>query len=549
MKALFTGFLSVSISSCIIIGIVLALRFFLKKSQKWLMCALWAVVILRLLLPVQIGNPLGLRPETPVFTKTDTQFFGAADVRYEEEVPSFIPVEFKANTNEGKTVTVDYVHIFSIVWSAVVVGMLLYTLLAYIRLKLRVREAVKIKDNILECTRIDTAFLLGYFRPKVYLPYGMSKGNEELIIAHEKAHIRWGDHWFKLIGFIALALHWFNPFVWAMYVLLCQDIEDACDERVVRNLDEKGRASYSTALLSCGKDRKTLAACPLAFGEVSIRQRIINVLNYKKPTMWIAVVLTALIIVFAFLFMTDPTHKEPPYYDELCASIGQPVSVLCDKLDIRVEDLIAEGDAANTPMILPGTVNYMGTEFKVRLILNYTFNRVVVEIQDAKLHGFEYVSELPLESETQSAAAATKISKELLEQYGTPVVDSESTGMIPVASATEEKLLDLYHNEVYTNRYHTVGMAAIWSLTDQAAPEVMEYLYAYKDSADWANRFQTRARPVDTYPEFFVTFTAHRQAYEGMYIRIKYDVGVCHSSRYAPYQQKNWWDKISDWLK
>lgn len=534
MKALFAGFLSVSLSGGIIIAVVIALRLILKKAPKALMCLLWAVVILRLLLPIQIESPfISLRPETPVFTNSDTQLFGEKDLFYEGELPSFIPVQYEQWTTNGHRFTVDYMMILSAVWGAVVLGMLIYTLLTYLKLKHRVREAIRTENNVYVCSDLDTAFLLGYIRPRVYLPAKMDDDGAKLVIDHERAHIRRGDNWFKLIAFLCLALHWFNPLVWVAYILICRDIEDACDEAVVRGLDEQGRRDYSSALLACGMRKRSLAGCPVAFGEISVRQRIMNVLRYRKPALWICIAAILLILLVLVFFITDPAGEAPPYYEELCASMGQPVEAVCKNLGISVDDLVSVDPTYNCAFTLPEPVEYKNGEFTLLLGFNIT---------NGLLHSFEYTAQIQSDR-GKAAEIALDVGKEMLDMLGQPTKESDGKERVALTEATKEKLV-----AIYENKRGEGAMTAFWDITDGAAPEVIDYLYEYRESDYWKEVFVGK-KPVLIYPQFYLQLHTSRDSETDIiYIRLDYQVGLLES-RYTPYKEQTWWDKAQNWLK
>ena len=209
MKEIFTGFLSVSIASSLVICLVLLLRLIFKKVPKALVCLLWMLVFVRLLLPFEIETSFSLRPETPSFSGMDTQLFIDTEPLWEEQVPAFIPqVEEKSYPLRGtSTVKIDYVAIAGIVWALITIGLLLYALISYLRLRHRVREAVLLEHNVYMSNRLDSAFLLGYFKPRIYLPMDMKQPSVQMVVAHEKAHIKRGDNWLKLVAFISLSLH------------------------------------------------------------------------------------------------------------------------------------------------------------------------------------------------------------------------------------------------------------------------------------------------------------------------------------------------------
>lgn len=273
MTSFLINLLTASIHGSVVILAVLLLRLLLRKTPKKYICLLWLLAGIRLLLPIEIRSDLSLQPE-----------FALPDWN----LPALLPW----------------------VWGIVAVCFGIYSLVSYIKLKARVREAVRIRGGW-ECDKIDTAFILGFIKPRIYIPMGMSRQARKHILEHERTHLDKGDHWIKMIGFLALALHWFNPLVWAAYILLCKDIEMACDERVVQFMELEERKSYSAALISCSSKQLHFSANPVAFGEVSVKQRILSVLNYKKPGFWIS-----MLGVVAFFFVAICLLTSPPAQPE-----------------------------------------------------------------------------------------------------------------------------------------------------------------------------------------------------------------------------------------
>ena len=270
MDKLFLNVLTTGIHGSIVILAVLLLRLLLKRAPKKYICLLWMLAGIRLLLPVPIESAYSLQPQR-----------------------MYVPLP------ENLT------SVFSVVWIVLAAAIGIYSICSYIRLRRMVLDAVKIPGGW-ESDRIETAFVLGFIKPKIYIPTGMPDGTRHQILAHERTHLEKGDHWIKMIGFLALVVHWFNPLVWVSYILLCKDIEMACDERVVRFMELGERKSYSAALLQCSTNRAHYAACPVAFGEISVKYRIRSILNYRKPAFW-----GSLLAVIAFVFvgvclMTNP---------------------------------------------------------------------------------------------------------------------------------------------------------------------------------------------------------------------------------------------------
>lgn len=323
MESLFSNILTASFHGSIVILVVILLRVLLKKAPRKFICFLWLLAGLRLLMPFEIQSSLSLQPMPEVAQVQQWQAPAESDPapretfpeppagRQEAQLPqtSENPVTTEKPTVERPKPTLNWKGLIPYAWLFVAACFGFYTIYAYLSLKYKVREAVKIRGGW-ECDRIETAFILGFIRPKIYIPMGLSPTVRKHILAHERTHLEKGDHWFKMIGFLALALHWFNPLVWVAYVLLCKDIELACDERVVQFMDLEERKSYSAALLSCSTNRAHYAACPVAFGEVSVKDRIKTVLNYRRPSFWVSLLGVVAIAFVAVCLLTNPA-KEP----------------------------------------------------------------------------------------------------------------------------------------------------------------------------------------------------------------------------------------------
>lgn len=326
MESLFSNILTASFHGSIVILAVMLLRVLLKKAPRKFICFLWLLAGLRLLMPFEIQSSLSLQPmpevaqvqqwqpsASPAPTPRETSPEAPAE-RQEAQLPQTSENPIRPVTTETPTVerpkpSLNWKGLIPYVWLFVAACFGFYTIYAYLSLKYKVREAVKIRGGW-ECDRIETAFILGFIRPKIYIPMGLSPTVRKHILAHERTHLEKGDHWFKMIGFLALALHWFNPLVWIAYVLLCKDIELACDERVVQFMELEERKSYSAALLSCSTNRAHFAACLVAFGEVSVKDRIKTVLNYRRPSFWVSLLGVIAILFVAVCLLTNPA-KEP----------------------------------------------------------------------------------------------------------------------------------------------------------------------------------------------------------------------------------------------
>ena len=313
MNELFLKIINMSISASGLVLVVLILRFVLKKAPKWVNILLWGIVAIRLICPFSFESALSLIPSTETFP--EKVISGPSfDVQ-----TGITPVDNRINDYlgdryfEGVTVPANngnnIMTILTIVWTIGILLLVAYTVISYWRLRRKVDTAVRYKDNIFQSENVKSPFVLGIIKPRIYLPFNMNGQDLEHVVAHEQAHIHRKDHWWKPFGFLLLTIHWFNPLVWLAYVLLCRDIELACDERVIKELGNEQRADYTQALVACSVNRRMIAACPLAFGEVGVKDRVKSVMNYKKPAFW-GVVLAVIVCVFvAVCFLTNPVTK------------------------------------------------------------------------------------------------------------------------------------------------------------------------------------------------------------------------------------------------
>ena len=318
MAEIFQKALNMSIAAGWLILAVIALRLLLRRAPKRFRLLLWAVVGLRLALPWSIESALSLIPSAqtlpegimleraPVLDTGISSLNGAINPGF---TAAFTP-ELGASANPLQVV----LPIAAALWMRGAAAMLLWALVSWLRLRKRVREAVRLEENVYEC-EIASPFVLGLFRPRIYLPFSLENGERELVLAHERAHITAGDHIIKPLGWLLLAAHWYNPLVWLAYALFCRDIELACDERVVRGLSLSDRADYSQALLDLSRPRGGVRACPLAFGESSVKGRVKSVLSYKKPAFWLVLLAVVVCVGAAVCFLTDPKEEAEPVDD------------------------------------------------------------------------------------------------------------------------------------------------------------------------------------------------------------------------------------------
>lgn len=508
MRDLFAGFLSVSISGSLLILLTIVIRLLFKKAPKAIICGLWLIVILRMMLPFQLETAWTLRPELPAVTGQDTQLFIDAEPVMEDKIPAIIP----KHTVEGTYfVVVDYLKIATILWFVGVCVIGVYTLLSYLRLKFWVREAIRTEKGVYTSANVETAFLLGYVKPAIYLPTHISEEEAQIVTAHEKAHIKRGDNWLKLLGFICLMIHWFNPLMWLAYAMLCRDIEDACDALVIRNLSPEERKVYSEALLTCGKKSRKVFGCPVAFGEISIRNRILNILNYKKPAAWLSALLVVVMVFISVFFVTDPiSQKDPPYYKTLQNQLGQPVDVVCESLGIAEENLVSLGNGTgfyDTPL----KVEYEGVTFTLRLGFN---------ISNDLLYSFTYFTAYEGNHE-QAAADIVTVSNRLWKNFGKGYQWYEREDPERLKENTTEDILAKYsERDVRSLAYDQ------WDLTHQASKPVKTWLDQIEVSYLWQQNYAEKARLYGVEPHYYMEFTAaYDKATDQTYISIEYQAG------------------------
>ena len=301
--------INISITASYIILAVILVRFIFEKAPKYLICAMWGIAAVRLVCPFSIESVFSLIPAAQTIQTETLRYQGTVlhspaviDIVTNPIYPKNLSVEL--GTSIGGLG--DKITLFTFIWLAGVISMLLYAAASALALKKKVSTATLLESGIRQTDAIDSPFLFGMIKPVIYVPYSLAESDLEYVIAHEKAHIKRGDQLWKPLGFIILSVYWFNPLIWLAYILLCRDIEAACDEKVIADMQDEDRRLYSEALLNCSVKRPIVSACPLAFGEVSVKDRIKNVMDYKKPAFWIVAAALVLCIVLALCFLTDP---------------------------------------------------------------------------------------------------------------------------------------------------------------------------------------------------------------------------------------------------
>lgn len=368
MEAIFLSLLNTSVSASWLILAVIVLRFLLRRTPKWIICLLWAVVAFRLLCPISIESPIAIIPESNITQEiVDANISGIV-------IPQFIAEPVVQNMEliqiQSPTQEISSTAIATIVWICGVFCMMLYLLASFLRLHHQVREAAVLFDNIWLCDAVRSPFILGIIKPRIYLPSSISEKDVVHVIAHESAHLKRKDHWWKPFGYILLAVFWFNPLMWIAYILMCRDIEIACDEKVIKHFGLTEKKAYSQALLECSNMRKLVIACPVAFGETAIVQRIQNVLNYKKPRFWIIITSVILLFVITVMALTVPVKE---------AQISNVIPVSNDKV---IDNDIISTTPANDALTEDRIWSVYPDGIRIETVRNELFTAHVMVVRD-----------------------------------------------------------------------------------------------------------------------------------------------------------------------
>ena len=362
MNELFLKIINMSISASWLVLAVLILRFVLKKAPKWINVLLWGIVAIRLIFPFSFESTLSLIPSAetiPLNIGMDTTPTINSGISAINNAVN--PIISQSNTPmAGASINPLQITIgiYEYIWIFGMIALALYTAISYWRLHRKVDTAVRYKDNIFQSENVSFPFVLGIIKPRIYLPFKMNGQYLEYVVAHEQAHICRKDHWWKPLGFLLLMIHWFNPLMWLAYVLLCRDIELACDEKVIKELGNEQRGDYTQALVACSVNRRMIAACPLTFGEVGVKERVKSVMNYKKPALWVIIIAVIVCVGVAVCFLTNP--KQDSYTLRIVVPAGsQEEFVYTDKevSAIRNSIKIWSGDGLGDTEVLLSPVN------------------------------------------------------------------------------------------------------------------------------------------------------------------------------------------------
>lgn len=311
MDKIFLSLLNRSIAAGWLILAVLALRLLLRKAPKWIPCLLWGIAAVRLACPFSLESAFSLIPSKEILSPATVMYAQEPEIHsgistLNSTLNPIIRESLAPVPGTAVNPLQAWMSLGGILWAAGLAVLLLYALASFLRLHRRLRESVPLKENIRLCDAVKSPFILGIVRPRIYLPSGLKEEEMEYVLAHERAHLKRKDHWWKLLGYLLLAVYWFRPLVWAAYILFCRDMELACDERVIQGMDMEGKKAYSHALVTCSVSRRAVMVCPVAFGEIGVRKRVKEVLRYRKPAFWMLFAAVFICAIVALCFLTNP---------------------------------------------------------------------------------------------------------------------------------------------------------------------------------------------------------------------------------------------------
>lgn len=306
--AVFVKLVNMSIAAGWLILAIIAVRFLLQKAPKWISCALWTLAAIRLICPFSFESAWSLIPSgETVMTRPNKIFIQSGINAIDNAANDGIGhMYFEGVTVEPRNMLANPIVTLAVIWVIGTVILMAYALISCMKLKKSVGASIIVKENIMRCDEVKSPFILGLIKPVIYVPSAMDEETMAHVLRHEKAHLARRDHWWKFLGYLLMSVYWFHPLAWVGYILFCRDLEMACDERVIRSMDNAGRAAYSQALLDCSFSRRSVSVCPLAFGEAGVKERVKSVLHYKNPARWIVIAAVAVCLAAAVCFLTNP---------------------------------------------------------------------------------------------------------------------------------------------------------------------------------------------------------------------------------------------------
>lgn len=354
MEAVFLKLLNVSMTASYLVLAVILIRLLFKKAPKWANCLLWGVVALRLVFLFNIESIFSLIPNAQpipqdiLFSKAPAVDTGVAAL--DQVINPILAATSTPALSDSITPLQVATFVATWIWIAGMAIMAVYALVSYVRIRWQVRESARLCDNVWVSDRIDSPFILGLLRPRIYLPHDLSEADAQYVLQHEKAHLKRLDHIWKPLGFALLTVYWFNPLLWVAYILLCRDIEMACDEKVLRQMGAGSKKPYAEALINCSVPRKSIAACPLAFGEGDVKKRIRSILNYKKPAFWVIIAAVVICICVSVAFLTSPKTVVAGISDQRSGASLHGISMRVSAADLTSSDPYIEVELENNSL-------------------------------------------------------------------------------------------------------------------------------------------------------------------------------------------------------
>ena len=317
MSDFFLKLINMSFAASWLIVAVIILRLIARKTPRWIICLLWGLVAIRLICPFSLESPLSMVPSEEIipYSILDASMLTFADTAgmklMDETVNEYLDGTYFEGVSAPANYGINVMAVISSIWLCGLSIIILYAVIMHLRLRSHLKEAVLLRDRIYICDHVRVPFVFGFFYPHIYLPSGISEADMEYVIAHEKAHLRRRDHIWKVIAFLLLGIYWFNPLSWIAFSLFCKDIELACDEKVIKNMNMPEKKAYTESLLSYSFKKRIAIVSILAFGEVGIKQRVKSILNYKKPTFWVMFfsILACIVIGTCFLTTSPQEHQ------------------------------------------------------------------------------------------------------------------------------------------------------------------------------------------------------------------------------------------------
>ena len=449
----FPDLLDVNLTASIVILFVVCVRQFMKGAPKIFSYALWAIVLLRLLVPISIESPMSFVPERTEFSSMVDVNEVLPEVQFETPQDRADNAWYRENTPPGEPLvqtsrSLDAQTYLTFAWLAGIVCMLLRSVVSYWKLRKKVRVVIPFRKGIYIADDIDTPFVMGFLRPKIYLPGSLEPWERTFIIAHERHHIRRGDHIFKALAFLTLAIHWFNPFVWAAFVLAGRDMEMSCDEAVIRKLGEDVRADYSSSLLNLSTGHRLFAGTPLAFGEGDPTGRVRNLAKWKKPAFWVILICVIVCIILAVCLLTDPEMPFPTEFEQYFVT------------DKKVE-------------LLSGSTNEISSELHITLKSTSGPQRLTLELWYHRNSEEQWVKKEESVISTQDTCTFTVPSDSLFAVAAT--ADGGKNGYATVAlSAGQGIVFDKFEHDLLTrsNTKSADEAASAWTVPEEAEERI-----------------------------------------------------------------------------